>query len=61
MLSFISRQSNKKISVIELFPIREKQKNASSNNFTTQTKVKKNFDHVQCKNTLDGWLVALIV
>ena len=46
MLSFISRQSNKKISVIELFPIREKQKNASSNNFTTQTKVKKNFDHV---------------
>ena len=35
MLSFMSRQSNKRISVIELFPAREKQKNFSLNNFRT--------------------------
>ena len=46
MLSFISRQSNKTISVIEVFPVRGKQKNASSNNFTTQTYVQKIFGHV---------------
>ena len=46
MLSFISRQSNKPISVIEVFPVRGKQKNASSNNFTTQTCVQKFFGHV---------------
>ena len=46
MLSFMSRQSNKKISVIEVFPVRGKQKNASSNNFTTQTRVQKIFGHV---------------
>ena len=44
MLSFISRQSNKKISVTELFPVRGKQKNTSSNNFTTQTCVQKYFE-----------------
>ena len=36
-LSFISWQLNKKISLIKLFPVRGKQENASSNNFTTQT------------------------
>ena len=37
MLSFIYKQSLKQISLIELFPIRGKQKNASLNNSTTQT------------------------
>ena len=45
MLSFISRQSNKNMSVIELFPVRGKQ-NASSNNFITKTCVKNFFDHL---------------
>ena len=36
MLSFICRQPNKKISVTESFPVKGKQKNVSSNNFTTQ-------------------------
>ena len=40
MLIFISRRSSKKISVVELFPVQRKQKNASSNNFATQTGVK---------------------
>ena len=42
ILSFISRQSSKKISVIELFPVIGKQKNSSSNNFTTQACVVRN-------------------
>ena len=46
MLSFISRQLNKKISAIELFPVRGKQKNGSQNSFTTQTCIKKFFNHV---------------
>ena len=46
MLNFISGQSNKKLSVIELFPARGNQKNGSSNNFITYTCVGKNFDHV---------------
>ena len=39
---FISRQLNKKISVIKLCLVRRKQKNPSWNNFTTKTCVKKN-------------------
>ena len=46
MLSFIFRQSNQNISAIELFPVRRKQKYTSSNNFTTQTCVKKIYDHL---------------
>ena len=45
MRSFASGQSNKNISVTELFSVREKQ-NASSDNFTTHTCVKTFFDHV---------------
>ena len=63
MLSFIARQSNKKISVIELFAVRGKQKKAWSNNFTTETCVKKVFDHVynaRARLTV-SWLVALVV
>ena len=41
MISFISRQSNIKTSVIELFHVKGKQKDVSSNSFTTQTCVKK--------------------
>ena len=37
ILSFISRQPNKKISVIKLFPVTGNQKNVTSNNFTTHT------------------------
>ena len=40
MLSFISRQSTKKMSVFKLFPTRRKQKNTSLNNLTAQTCVK---------------------
>ena len=65
MLSFISRQSNKKISVIELFPVRGKQKNTSSNNFhKTNKHWKIVFDHMQMSKHVgctQSWLVALIV
>ena len=40
MLSFISRQSTKKMSVFKLFPTRRKQKNTSLNNLTAQVCVK---------------------
>ena len=63
MLSFISRQSNKRISVTELFPVREKQKNPSLNNFRTQTCVKKIFHYI-CNakaRYMVSWLVALVV
>ena len=45
MLSFISRQLNKNISFIKLFPVRGKQNNTSSNDFVTQTSAKNFFDH----------------
>ena len=47
MLSFISRQSNIKISVIKFFPVRGKQKNTLLSNFLRQTCVKNVFEHVQ--------------
>ena len=46
MLSFISRQPNKKVKVIDLFLVRWKQMNTTLNTFTTQTCAKKIFDHV---------------
>ena len=46
ILSFISRQSSKNVSVIKLFPLKGKQKNASSNNSTMQACVKIFFDHL---------------
>ena len=43
---FISRQLNKKISVIKLCLVRRKQKNPSWNNFTRKTCVKKNWSPI---------------
>ena len=59
LISFKSRQSNKKISVNKLFPVRGKQKNGSLNNFTTQTCVKKCLiTYIMPKHVgrLVGWL-----
>ena len=43
MLIIISIQSNKKISVVELFTVTGKQKNTSLNNFRPQISVKNFF------------------
>ena len=43
ILSFISRQSSRNVSIIKLFPVKGKQKNVSLNNFTMQACVKKKF------------------
>ena len=62
MLSFISRQSTKKMSVFKLFPTRRKQKNTSLNNLTAQVCVKFFFFQscIYCQSALDGQLVSCI-
>ena len=59
MLSFVSRQSNKKISVIELFPVREENKRTPHQIISQHKCVKVFLDHVYNARQTVSQLVAL--
>ena len=58
ILSFISRQSSRNVSVIKLFPVKGKQKNVSLNNFTMQACVKKKISITYIMPKYLRWIVG---